>query len=147
MKTLLFNYGPVGSSKGCRIRPLSAEDRFTHQQQSRAFSPPTAISVPQCRSELSAPRRQAAGAGLANTDTVFADVQPDKFQALFQFLGGGTHLGLGVVFQACTRENGPWLSLGEEWGLPFGRTRSPFVRYLGLLHWKYHRKREKKDLN
>ena len=147
MKTLLFNYSPVGSSKGCRIRPLSAEDRFTHQQQSQAFTTPTAILVPQRKRQLSALCRQTAGAGVADPDAAFTEMQPAKFQALFPFLGGGTHRGLGVVFQACTRAKGPRLSLGEAWGRPLGRTCSPFVRYLGLLHLKYRRKQEKKDLN
>lgn len=131
MKTLLFNYSSIGSSKGCRIRPLSAEDRFTHQQQSQAFSTPTAILVPQCKSQLSALCRQTAEAGVANTDTVFTEMQPDKSQALFQFLGGGTHLGLGVVFQGCTRENGPWLSLGEERDYPLEGLADPLYSIWG----------------
>ena len=39
-----FNSSPRGSSKGCRIRPLSAEDRLTHQHQ--AFSAPTTTPAP-----------------------------------------------------------------------------------------------------
>lgn len=108
MKSPLFDDGPTGSSQGCRIRPLSAEDRFTHWQ-SRACGAPTAILVPQRTSELSAARRQTAGAGVANAHT-----QPAKFQAPFQFLGGGTHRGGGVVFQTRTRETGAWLSRGED---------------------------------
>lgn len=39
------------------------------------------------------------------------------------------------------------LRRGEERGRPLGRTCHPFVQYLGLLHLKYRRKQEKKDLN
>lgn len=110
MKSPLFDDGPTGSSQGCRIRPLSAEDRLTHRQ-SRACGAPTAILIPQRTSELSAARRQTAGAGVANAHTAFAETQAAKFQAPFQSLGGGTHRGGGVVFQTRTRA---WLSRGED---------------------------------
>lgn len=108
MKSPLFDDGPTGSSQGCRIRPLSAEDRLTHRQ-SRACGAPTAILIPQHKSEL-----LAAGAGVANAHTAFAETQAAKFQAPFQSLGGGTHRGRGVVFQTRTRETGAWLSRGED---------------------------------
>lgn len=128
MKTLLFNYGPIGSSKGCGIRPVSAEDRFTHQQQSQAFSTQRATSA-------------SVRAGAANTDTAGTEVQPTDSKLPLSYV-------VAVPIQAwcCVTGLQDWGGTPAGWGAApaLGRTCSPLCGIWGDCVWSAAGSRKRK---